>query len=152
MAKTDNLIDFLTSLANKIREHTGDTGTINPQDFENKIDSIASSSGGGGDDFMLPECKITLDSNIERVMYWKYSSTNKQEHGYGILKNSSPREENPISVPWGSLIFLNPNNQYITTRENGSGGFYNVASDAMGLASTFTAYRIDGNGSIRIRR
>ena len=48
MAKTDNLTDFLTSLANKIREHTGDTGTINPQDFENKIESIASSSGGGG--------------------------------------------------------------------------------------------------------
>ena len=48
MAKTDNLTDFLTSLADKIREHTGDTGTINPQDFESKIDSIASSSGGGG--------------------------------------------------------------------------------------------------------
>lgn len=147
MAKTDNLTDFLTSLANKIREHTGDTGTINPQDFENKIDSIASSSGDG-DDFILPECKITLDSNIEQVMYWKYDSA--REYGYGALKSGYPME-NPISVPWGSLIFLNPNNRYITTRENNSGVFSNVASEAMGLASRFTAYRIDGNGSIRIR-
>lgn len=148
MAKTDNLTDFLTSLANKIREHTGDTGTINPQDFESKIDSIASSSGGSGDDFILPECKITLDSNITQVMYWKYDST--KEYGYGSLKNGYPME-NPISVPWGSLIFLNPHNRYITTRENSSGVFNNVASEAMGLASTFTAYRIDGNGSITIR-
>ena len=150
MAKTNNLTDFLTSLADKIREHTGGTGTINPQDFESKIDSIASSSSGSGDNFMLPECKINLDSNITQVMYWKYDSTQKHSHGYGALKNEYPIE-NIISVPWGSLIFLNPNNRYITTRENNSGNFNNVASDAMGLASTFTAYRIDGNGSITIR-
>lgn len=53
MAKTDNLTDFLTSLADKIREHTGDTGIINPQDFEDKIDSIASSSSGGGGGFTV---------------------------------------------------------------------------------------------------
>lgn len=149
MAKTDNLTDFLTSLANKIREHTKETGTINPQDFESKIDSIASSSGGGSDDFMLPECKITLDSNITLVMYWYYDSTKTHDHGYGALRNEHPTE-NPISVPWGSYIFLNPNNRYITTRENG-GAFTNISSEAMGLDSTFTAYRIDGNGSITIR-
>lgn len=147
MAKTDNLTDFLTSLADKIREHTGETETINPQDFESKIDSIASSSGGG--DFMLPECKITLDSNITQVMYYKYNKNSVNEHGYGALTNGYPME-NPISVPWGSFIFLNPDNRYIAATEKG-GYFSNIASEAMGLASTFTAYRIDENGSITIR-
>lgn len=148
MAKTDNLTDFLTSLADKIREHTGETGTINPQDFESKIDSIASSSGGGN--FVLPECKVTLDSNITQVMYYKYNSASKDYYGYGALTNGTI-VENPISVPWGSLIFLNPNNKYTTTRENNKGSFNNIASESIGLASTFTAYRIDGNGSIMIR-
>ena len=44
MAKTDNLKDFLTDLADAIREKTGESSPINPQDFSSKIKSI---SGGG---------------------------------------------------------------------------------------------------------
>ena len=46
MAKTDNLTDFLTDIADAIREKKGTTGTINPQDFSSEIASIE--SGGGG--------------------------------------------------------------------------------------------------------
>ena len=44
MAKTDNLSDFLTDVANSIRTKTGTTEQINAQDFSNKILSIQSES------------------------------------------------------------------------------------------------------------
>ena len=43
MAKTDNLSDFLTDVANSIRTKTGTTEQINAQDFSNKILSIQTS-------------------------------------------------------------------------------------------------------------
>ena len=45
MAKNDNLKDFLTDVANAIREKKGTTDLINPQDFSAEIASIQ--SGGG---------------------------------------------------------------------------------------------------------
>lgn len=46
MAKTDNLTDFLTDVADAIRAKKGTTEPINPQDFSAEIESIES---GGGD-------------------------------------------------------------------------------------------------------
>ena len=40
MAKTNNLTDFLTSLAAKFRAKLGTSGTINPQDFEDQVDDV----------------------------------------------------------------------------------------------------------------
>ena len=40
MAKNNNLTDFLTDVANAIREKEGTTGKINPQDFSDKIKAI----------------------------------------------------------------------------------------------------------------
>ena len=40
MAKTNNLTDFLTSIAAKFRAKLGTSGTINPQDFESKVDDV----------------------------------------------------------------------------------------------------------------
>ena len=48
MSKSDNLTDFLTSLANKIRSLSGENAPINPQDFEAKLDEIYSMSGSSG--------------------------------------------------------------------------------------------------------
>ena len=45
MAKNDNLQDFLTDVADAIREKKGTTALINPQDFAAEIASI---EGGGG--------------------------------------------------------------------------------------------------------
>lgn len=45
MAKTDNLKDFLIDVADAIREKTGTTEPINPQDFSDTIKGIQ--SGGG---------------------------------------------------------------------------------------------------------
>lgn len=41
MAKNNNLTDFLTDVANAIREKEGSIGTINPQDFSSKIKAIS---------------------------------------------------------------------------------------------------------------
>ena len=43
MAKTDNLTDFLTGVAEAIRAKKGTTAKINPQDFETEISSITTS-------------------------------------------------------------------------------------------------------------
>lgn len=44
MAKTNNLTDFLTDVADAIRDKKGTTAKINPQDFSSEIKSI---EGGG---------------------------------------------------------------------------------------------------------
>ena len=48
MAKNDNLTDFLTDVANAIREKKGTTDLINPQDFSAEIASIETGGGEGG--------------------------------------------------------------------------------------------------------
>lgn len=59
MAKNDNLKDFLTDVADAIREKKGSTDLINPQDFSSEIASIQS----GGDIFGFDTIGYTLDNN-----------------------------------------------------------------------------------------
>ena len=47
MAKTDNLTDYLTDLADGIRAKKGTTDPINPQDFRKEIESISGGGNGG---------------------------------------------------------------------------------------------------------
>ena len=47
MAKDNNIQDFLTDVANAIREKKGTTDAINPQDFSNEISSLEVGGGGG---------------------------------------------------------------------------------------------------------
>lgn len=56
MAKTDNLTDLLTDVADAIRAKKGTTDKINPQDF---ADEIASIEGGGGGDSMMPSQRVS---------------------------------------------------------------------------------------------
>ena len=51
MAKNDNVQDLLRDIAEAIREKTGSTSLINPQDFSSKILSIQ--SGGLSDDEIM---------------------------------------------------------------------------------------------------
>lgn len=50
MAKTDNLTDFLTDLADTIRAKKGTSDPINPQNFSEEISNI---SGGGGGEYNI---------------------------------------------------------------------------------------------------
>lgn len=60
MAKNDNLTDFLTDVADAIREKKGITGKINPQDFADEITSI---QGGGGEN-PTPDIPIIGDGKV----------------------------------------------------------------------------------------
>ena len=58
MAKTDNLTDFLTNIADAIRTVEGSTNAINPQDFEAKITALK-----------LPvPIEISTDAGMEAVL------------------------------------------------------------------------------------
>ena len=59
MSKTDNLTDFLTDIANAIREKKGTTEKINPQDFSTEIANL--SSGGS--------------ANVVIVSFYNYDGT-----------------------------------------------------------------------------
>lgn len=71
MAKDNNLSDFLLDLANTIRTKTGESGSINPQDFSQKIKDIPTGSAKteleittnlmmeGGDQTIAPEDSAT---------------------------------------------------------------------------------------------
>lgn len=63
MAKTDNLTDFLTDIADAIREKKGTTESINPQDFSSEIASIE--SGGGA----------VVSASISDVNFYDYDGT-----------------------------------------------------------------------------
>ena len=58
MAKTDNLTDFLTNIADAIRTAEGSTDAINPQDFEAKITALKLS---------VP-IEISTDAGMEAVL------------------------------------------------------------------------------------
>lgn len=58
MAKTDNLTDFLTNIADAIRTVEGSTNAINPQDFEAKITALKLS---------VP-IEISTDAEMEAVL------------------------------------------------------------------------------------
>lgn len=47
MAKDNNIQDFLTDVADAIREKKGTTDAINPQDFSSEISSLEVGGGGG---------------------------------------------------------------------------------------------------------
>ena len=66
MAKTDNLTDFLTDIADAIRDKKGTTGAINPQDFSSEIASIE--SGGGGS-------SAVTSASVSDVNFYDYDGT-----------------------------------------------------------------------------
>ena len=65
MAKNDNLTDFLTDIANTIREKKGTSDLINPQDFSSEIASIKT---GSGTDRLQWKC-----DNIKSLVYECYN-------------------------------------------------------------------------------
>ncbi len=86
MAKNDNLTDFLTDVANAIREKKGTSNLINPQDFSNEIRSIVT---GEYNIEVVEEADGTQTLNITD---WDYVPKPKSVT-YGVkidLANSNP--------------------------------------------------------------
>lgn len=78
MAKDNNLKDFLTDIANAIREKEGTNELINPQDFSSRIAELASSSGlelnlKGGLSNKLNGSELVIPSNaVDRSVLHTY--------------------------------------------------------------------------------
>ena len=108
MAKNNNLTDFLTDVANAIREKDGSTGTINPQNFSDKIKAIQT----GVD---------TSDGNIEPTTVLKgYKGYAKGVAVNGAIETYDGSFENIIAtdVVKGDLITIE-NKQYRVLKVSG---------------------------------
>ena len=70
MAKTDNLKDFLTDVADAIREKSGESGLINPQDFSARIAAIQTGGGGGGETPSRPSWTGHADVEGLKAIGW----------------------------------------------------------------------------------
>ena len=108
MAKNNNLTDFLTDVANAIREKKGSSDPINPQNFSDEIASIETGGGGGGvvgavnfkdydgtilhsfgkDEFLAMSEMPTLPTQRGLICQrWNYTLQDAQEYvaEYGVL-------------------------------------------------------------------
>ena len=109
MAKNNNLTDFLTDVANAIREKKGSSDPINPQNFSDEIASIETGGGGGGsavgavnfrdydgtilhsfgkDEFLAMSEMPTLPTQQGLICQgWNYTLQDAQEYvaEYGVL-------------------------------------------------------------------
>lgn len=97
--KTDNLTDFLTDVADAIREKKGTTEPINPQDFASEILSMTSGEGYNVDDIASGMVAGELRFTIDTIgAYSFYNDT-------GITSVNAP---NVITI--GTYAFYNINN------------------------------------------
>lgn len=77
MSKQDNLTDFLTDVADAIREKKGTTDLINPQDFSDEIRGIE--SGGGGMPTYMFGSKMEDDGGRGSMAVTEIAITNTKE-------------------------------------------------------------------------
>lgn len=69
MAKNDNLKDFLTDVANAIREKKGTTEPINPQDFSAEIAAIETGGETGGAVASVPAKDVNFRDYDGTILY-----------------------------------------------------------------------------------
>ena len=91
MAKNNNLTDFLTDVANAIREKKGTTAKINPQDFSSEIASI---STGGGD---TPTPDIPVIGDGKTYLYIKIAEKGRMT----VPLYFSQTVANGVTIDWG---------------------------------------------------
>lgn len=75
MAKNNSLPDFLTDLANTIREVEGTSELINPQDFSNRVRAIGASGGGDSQaivDALIDGSITEVSSNVTKIKYYAF--------------------------------------------------------------------------------
>jgi hypothetical protein len=85
MAKTNNLTDFLTDVANAIREKEGSSEAINPQDFVAKIRSIAGLPGVGKVNYSELDAFLLNMANTLREAHGTSEPINPQAFSAQIL-------------------------------------------------------------------
>ena len=103
MAKTDNLTDFMTDLANTIRAKKQITGPINAQDFSSEIESI---SGGTQPTLFEP----TVIEEVNNVSW----STNANNGGFAVT-TVGRIDQTEVTSPLKITSDMNGKTLYITS-------------------------------------
>lgn len=80
MATNNNLHDFLLDLASAIRQKTGDTATINPQDFSTKIKNLKNSSVENG--ASVAELTGLTPKYYKMLKLYNFSSGSESVHNF----------------------------------------------------------------------
>ena len=106
MAKTDNLTDFMTDLANTIRTKKQSTGPINAQDFSSEIESIS-----GGTQPTLFEPIVTEGLNS---VAW---STNTKNGGFAVT-TVGRIDQTEVTSPLTITSAMDGKTLYITSSAN----------------------------------
>lgn len=117
MAKNDNLKDYLTDLADAIREKEGSSEPINPQDFADRVRAIQGSSNvnkygwtghadveglkaiGWDDADIAYFQKYGIHWNEEYDEYYKVSDENKALYGVATDRNLSLYKDKIVYLP-----------------------------------------------------
>ena len=113
MAKDNNLTDFLTDVADAIREKKGTTDLINPQDFSNEIKGIKTSTSmwtghvdveglkaiGWDDDDIAYYQKYGVNWMEEDDEYHKVSDDNKALYGVLTADNIQKYKDRIVWLP-----------------------------------------------------
>ena len=95
MAKSNNLKDFLTDVADAIRSKTGESGLINPQDFSARIASIQ--TGGGGGDTPAPSPSYPVIGDGKTYLYIRIGAKGRMT----VPLRISQTVANGVTIDWG---------------------------------------------------
>ena len=95
MAKSNNLKDFLTDVADAIRSKTGEAGLINPQDFSARIASIQ--TGGGGGDTPTPSPDYPVIGDGKTYLYIKIAAEGRMD----VPLYFSQTVADGVTIDWG---------------------------------------------------
>lgn len=95
MAKSNNLKDFLTDVADAIRSKTGEAGLINPQDFSARIASIQ--TGGGGGDTPAPSPSYPVIGDGKTYLYIRIGAKGRMT----VPLRISQTVANGVTIDWG---------------------------------------------------
>ena len=91
MAKNDNLKDFLTDIADAIREKEGSTGLINPQEFSAKIRAIET----GGGETPTPDMPVIGDGKT--YLYIRIADKGRMDVPLYFQQSVA----NGVTIDWG---------------------------------------------------
>lgn len=124
MAKNDNLKDFLTDVADAIRQKKGTSALINPQDFSAEIASIQ--SGGG-----------VVEVEEKDVNFYDYDGTRvysytKEEYTALSADPTPPSHDDLVSQGWN--------------RSHAQSVLYGAGGDTMHIGALYTT----SNGATRL--